>query len=134
MDLIADTTLLIGLWRKQRWAMDFAGAHGSSVLWIPWIVLGEFWHGAIRAGHDEQEVARFLELGTLLLDPEPVVQAYGKICAAMQEEDARSYREIGQNDLWIAAVAIHHDRPLVSRNRRHFGKISELKLIIPDGE
>ena len=128
MDLIADTTLLIGLWRKQTWAMDFARAHGSSVLGIPWVVLGEFWHGAIRAGHDGQEVARFLELGNLLLDPEPIVQTYGKICAAMQEEDARSYREIGQNDLWIAAVALHHDRPLVSRNRRHFGKISEFNV------
>jgi len=133
VDLIADTTLLIGLWRKQPWAMDFAGTHSSSVLGIPWVVLGEFWHGAIRAGHDEQEVARFLELGTLLLDPEPVVQTYGKICAGMQEGDVRSYREIGQNDLWIAAVAIHHDRPLVSRNRRHFEKIAGLNLIIPDG-
>lgn len=114
--------------------MDFAGQHRSSVIGIPWVVLGEFRHGAIRAAHAEDEVTRFLELGLFLLDPEPVVPVYGTVCARLQEDDADGYRAIGQNDLWIAAVAIHHDRPLVSRNRRHFGMIAGLKLIVPGAE
>jgi hypothetical protein len=27
------------------------------------VVRGEFWHGALRAGHDPAEVERFLSLG-----------------------------------------------------------------------
>jgi len=94
-------------------------------------VLGEFWHGAIRAGHDGEEVSRFLGLGIHLLEPTEIVALYGRVCAQLQETDAATYRSIGQNDLWIAAVAIHWKLPLVSRNRRHFGEIDGLKMIVP---
>lgn len=134
MDLIADTTFLVGLWRKQEWAMKFAEQRRSEILGIPWVVLGEFWHGAIRAGHAEEEVRRFLGLGIHLLEPGAVVAVYGKVCSRLQEEDPVAYRSIGQNDLWIAASALHRERPLVSRNRRHFGKIEGLELVVPGEE
>ena len=56
MDLIADTTFLDGLWRRQAWALDFATGNPGKTLGIPWVVRGEFWHGAVRAGHDPAEV------------------------------------------------------------------------------
>jgi len=129
MDLIADTTFLIGLWRSQPWAADFAVAHRSSVLGIPWVVLGEFWHGAMRAGHSEEEVERFLSLGLPLLDPSSVLRVYARTCATLQNQNPAVYRSIGQNDLWIAAVAIHEGLPLISRNRRHFDKIVGLEIM-----
>jgi predicted nucleic acid-binding protein len=126
MDLIADTSLLIGLWRGQGWATEFAAANATRVMGIPWVVAGEFWHGALRAGHDAELVRQFLGLGLPLNDPEPVVPVYARICATLQGTDA--YRAIGQNDLWIAAVAVACDKPLVSRNRRHFTAIEGLRL------
>jgi len=129
MDLIVDTTFLVGLWRRQPWALDFAVANRSTTLGIPWVVLGEFWHGATRAGHAQEEVKRFLDLGIPVWDPAPVIQVYAKACASLQEEAPAVYRSIGQNDLWIAAVAIHAQCPLLSRNQRYFDKISRLKLI-----
>ena len=126
MDLIADTTLLVGLWRRQPWAQSFAKAHAGKSLGLPWVVLGEFWHGAVRAGHEPSLVAEFLPLGLPILDPEPVVPAYAKLCTSLQ--DHAEYRQIGQNDLWLAATCIAFAKPLVTRNRRHFGIIHDLRL------
>ena len=126
MDLIADTSLLIGLWRRQGWAVNFASANPAKSLGLPWVVLGEFWHGATRAGHDASLVQGFLSVGIPLLDPEPVVPVYARICAAIQ--DSPGYREIGQNDLWIAAASIAFNKPLITRNLRHFDRIPDLRV------
>jgi len=126
MDLIADTSYLVGLWRGQGWATQHASVNSSKSLGMCWVVLGEFWHGARRAGHDEQEVREFLDLGVPLVDALPVVDTYAQICAELSRD--RSYMDIGQNDLWIAAVALKWDKPLVTRNKRHFGLISGLRL------
>ena len=127
MDFVADTTLLVGLWRRQDWALTFANAHPDAALGVPWTVLGEFWHGAIRAGHDGEQVQAFLMLGIPLMDPAPVVPQYARLCADLQEKDV--YRAIGQNDLWIASVALAVSKPLVSRNMRHFGHMEGLSCM-----
>jgi tRNA(fMet)-specific endonuclease VapC len=126
MDLIADTTFLIGIWRNQSWAENFAEQNGSQIFGIPWVVLGEFWQGAIRSNHNGEEVEDFLSLGVPIWNTEPIVLAYAKMCALLQIQ--KRYGSIGQNDLWIAATAIAFDKPLVTRNRRHFDKIEGLKL------
>ncbi len=126
MDLIADTTFLVGLWRKQPWALDFACGNRQRILGIPWVVLGEFWHGAKRAGHDEAVVRKFLGTGLPIYDAASVVPFYASVCGQAQE--GGFYTAVGQNDLWIAAAALSHARPLVTRNRRHFDKISGLRI------
>ena len=126
MDLIADTTFLVGLWRGQSWATQFAKNNPQTRLGLPWVVLGEFWHGAIRAGHDPATVTEFLALGIPILETEPTIQAYAHLCAGLQETP--SFKQIGQNDLWIAAVCIATDLPLVTRNVRHFQQIKGLQL------
>lgn len=128
MELIADTTFLVGLWRRQAWATKFAEENASTAIAIPWVVLGEFWHGALRAGHDFDVVKRFLALGIPMNDADQVVPVYARICSELQEKGA--YRKIGQNDLWIAASAVALGKPLVTRNRRHFEAIGELQLVI----
>ena len=130
MDLIADTSFLVGLWRRQRWAVEFATSHGSEILGIPWVVLGEFWHGARRAAHEDAEVARFLGLGQPILEAETVIPHYAEICARLQTENPEAYQRVGQNDLWIAAVAKSAGRPLLTRNQRHFRTIAGLELMV----
>lgn len=126
MELIADTSFLVGLWRRQPWALTFARECTGSSLGIPWVVLGEFWNGAARAGHDRTIVGRFLDLGIPMLDPAPVIPVYASICSELQKKSI--YSKIGQNDLWIAAVAVEAKLPLVTRNQRHFREISGLEL------
>lgn len=36
---------------------------------------------------------------------------------------------IGDHDAWIAAFAVRHDRPLVTRNVVHFSRIAGLKIL-----
>ncbi len=126
MELIADTSLLVGLWRKQTWAVDFARANSGCVLGIPWIVLGEFWHGAKRAGHDPRRVESFLQLGLPVCDAAPVIPYYARLCAKAQDDGFHG--RIGQKDLWIADVCLSLRLPLVSRSRRHFNKFADLRL------
>jgi predicted nucleic acid-binding protein len=132
MDLIADTTFLVGLWRRQSWALAFANANPGKALGIPWVVRGEFWHGAVRAGHAADEVEHFLALGLPLDDPAEVVMIYARVAAALQERHPDIYQRIGQNDLWIAAVAVQAGLPLLTRNRRHFERIEGLSLQLLD--
>lgn len=128
MDAIADTSFLVGLWRRQDWAIRYAASNARLTLGIPWIVLGEFWHGAHRAGHPEELVRNFLTLGQTIWDPEPVVPEYARLCASLQ--DLAVYQKIGQNDLWIAAVALTENKPLVTRNLRHFGAVPGLRCLV----
>lgn len=130
MDLIADTTFLVGLWRGQDWARRFAVDHSGKSIGLPWVVLGEFWHGAMRARHDEARVRNFLAIGIPIHDAAPVVAVYARLCASLQQDPV--WREIGQNDLWIAATALACAKPLVTRNRRHFDRIQELRLEVLD--
>lgn len=126
MDLIADTSYLVGLWRGQAWATAFASANAEKSIGLPWVVLGEFRHGAAVANHDPGEVAEFLAIGVHLLDAGSVVPNYARICADLSGKP--EYRGIGQNDLWIAAVALTFNKPLLTRNRRHFDLIEGLRL------
>jgi len=126
VDLIADTSFLVGLWRGQRWATSYALENPSKSLALPWIVLGEFWHGARRAGHDAKEVESFLSLGVPIVDASQVISTYVAICSALS--DSEGYRNIGQNDLWIASTAVAFEKPLLTRNRRQFDMIEGLRL------
>lgn len=77
-------------------------------------------------GHDPALVRGFLSIGAPVLDPEPVIPVYGRICAAIQ--DSPGYPEIGQNDLWIAAVSVALGKPLLTRNIRHLRSIPDLRV------
>ena len=132
MDFVADTTLLVGLWRRQAWALAFAQKEAGKSVGLPWTVLGEFRHGATVAGHSTQQVEAFLRLGVPLLDPVPVIPVYARLCSELQIK--KVYRLIGQNDIWIGATAIAAQCPLITRNPRHFHHMSDLEVevLIPD--
>jgi predicted nucleic acid-binding protein len=126
VDLIADTSYLVGLWRGQTWATAYAYANSEKSIGLPWVVLGEFWHGAAVAQHDSADVTAFLSIGVHVVDAGPVVPAYSQICAKLSQ--SADYRKISQNDLWIASVAVALKKPLLTRNVRHFDLIEGLVL------
>jgi predicted nucleic acid-binding protein len=132
VELIADTTFLVGLWRRQAWAVAFATSNSRKSIGIPWIVLGEFWYGAVNAGHDYERVTKFLEIGIPITESGSFIDSYARICSALQQ--CGEYRQIGQNDLWIAAVAKNLGCKLVTKNVRHFDKIEGVQLEILEHE
>lgn len=122
-----DTTFLID-WQKEAGGnagpvSRFLRAHAEDRFFMSVTVLGEF-------------AAGFADLG----------QAhYRKVCSSIKllptdEETALFYRSsfrdlkakgrlIGANDLWIAASALRHRMPLVSRNLHEFERVSGLQVL-----
>lgn len=50
----------------------------------------------------------------------------GKLSA---QEEIRS-KPIGQNDIFIASIAIQNKLPLITRNKKHFENIPNVEIII----
>ena len=128
MDLLADTTFLIDLWREQRKAgpaTTFAGERADLTLGLPWIVAGEFLGGGVIAGHDEAVLRRFLAPYPAVHSTDAVVAAYARLFAHVRRQGLAA----GPNDLWIAACAAALDVPLVTRNARDFAGLPGLRIV-----
>ena len=86
------------------------------------IVLGEF-----AEGFDASRQAALIHIMSALevLDVDAQVSLlYGQNARRLRE----SGQLIGSNDLWIGCTAIRHGVPLVTRNGRHFDRISGLTV------
>jgi tRNA(fMet)-specific endonuclease VapC len=85
----------------------------------------EIWYGqerSNRAPHPGID-ALFNGLVSLSFDSQSAKMA-GKISAQL----AAKGLEIGVQDVMIAAIAMRHDATLYTRNIKHFGRISGLKI------
>ncbi|HMP71844.1 MAG TPA: type II toxin-antitoxin system VapC family toxin [Kiritimatiellia bacterium] len=125
MDFLVDATLLIDLWREQRNpgpATRFALEHHDQTAAMPWMVMGEFLRGAYVAGVPREKFQEFLDAYILVWPSLETVDRYARLYADMKT----SGRVIGPNDLWIAASALEHNLPLVTRNGRDFDGIPDL--------
>ncbi len=52
-------------------------------------------------------------------------EVYGRVRAGVEKKGER----LGEADLMIAAIALHHDLTLVSGNTRHFSRVPGLRLV-----
>lgn len=127
MDFLLDTNFLIGLWRQPQEGpeVDFLEAHADSVLALPWIAKGEFLAGAVVANHDAARVMKFLAPYPLLLPNEATLGIYANRYAAL----SAAGKAVGINDLWIAASAIQHKLPLLTRNVRELSRVEGLNVL-----
>lgn len=127
MDYLLDTNFLIGLWRQPQHGpeVDFLEAHPDSVLALPWIAKAEFLAGAVVAHHDAARVMRFLAQYPLLLPDEVTLGIYANRYAALRAAG----KTVGINDLWIAASAIQHKLPLLTRNVRELARVDGLDVL-----
>ena len=108
-----------------------AGTLGAMAQFVSSRKTSEAQDAVLEAVVDERSATK---QGIPLQDTGEVTASYAEICTRLQESDLPAYRSIGQNDLWIAAVAVQRNLPLVTRNQRHFGRIGGLQLIVPSGE
>lgn len=128
MDLLADTTFLIDLWREQRrpgMAMDFARRSKDLAVGLPWVVAGEFLSGGAAAGHDVDALALFLAPYAVVHSTDTIVSRYAHLYTAVR----RDRLAVGPNDLWIAACALSLGLPLITRNTRDFGSLAGLTVL-----
>jgi len=89
------------------------------------IVLGEFRYGISGSRHRreyEQWLEQHLPAFEVLTVTEPTTQAYAQVRIALKKLG----RPIPANDVWIAALALQHRLPLMSRNE-HFDSVPGLR-------
>ena len=126
--LILETTFLVDLEREARAETPgrvhkFLEASGDSVLCVTLTTAGELAAGPRVAGRErwQELVGRF----NLLIPDLECSWQYGQAFRYLKDNGML----IGANDLWIAATALAHALPLVTRNEEHFRRVPGLQVI-----
>ena len=126
--LTFDTTFLIGFQKERKSrshgpAHHFLENHADKGAYLSVIAFGEY-----AEGFEDLSDPAFLsvvESFEILPVTRKSAEFYGNIAKILRMEG----RLIGSNDLWIAAVALENEMPLVSANTSHFGRVAGLQLL-----
>ena len=128
MEVVADTTVLIDLWRYRKTPSrlaDLTKKVADAAILVPWITQAEFSRGALFQGVSLEALAEFYEGFHLLTLDQATMDTYCRLWVAM----AKSGRATDYPDLWIAACAATRKIPVLTRNPRHFTNVPELDVI-----
>ncbi|MBC8327053.1 MAG: type II toxin-antitoxin system VapC family toxin [Verrucomicrobia subdivision 3 bacterium] len=128
MEVVADTTVLIDLFRHRRRPESLAGlrrALGESAVLLPWIVQAEYARGAYYQGIGREELEQYFQAYTPLPMSADVIHLYAQTWAEMR----RRKLQIDYPDLWIAVAALLRGVPVITRNTAHFEKVPGLEVV-----
>ena len=125
--LILETTFLIDLERELTRRGDgpaqrFLESHAGHRLFITPTIAGELAAGTSLA--DRVRWERFLAPFRVLPITDDVSWEYGRASRYLRDNGVM----IGGNDLWIAATAVAHGVPVVTRNTRHYRRVPGLDV------
>lgn len=125
--LILETTFLVDLereaiQRKPGPAHAFLDVDPEARLCIALITAGELAGGPQVS--DRSPWDRLLGRFEVLVPDRDVAWRYGRTFRYLRDQG----RLIGTNDLWIAATALVHEMPLVTRNDVEFRRVPELDV------
>jgi tRNA(fMet)-specific endonuclease VapC len=121
-----DTNIVSALVREPRGkVLERLIAVGEENVFISIITHGEVWYGVKKNWSEElskkvSSITRRLYVASLTL---PSDQRYAEVRLAL-----RQGKNIGPNDLWIAAHALALDVTLVTNNEREFSRVPGLKI------
>lgn len=99
----------------------------SDILYLPVIVLGELLFGAMHSARiktNKQAVLKFAEYTNIIKIDEAIAERYALIRLNLKNAG----HPIPENDIWIAAVCLELDAPILSRDS-HFMFIEDLIVI-----
>ena len=133
--ICVDQTFLVDLWRTRDLfdspASDLLIAHPEEEFVVPVHAAGGFLEcgAAISPERLEQAQAilRLFRIGEVGIE---TAGQYAVMVAQLRRGSELGGRS--KSDLWIAAWAIQHAVPLVTRDKRHFRDIPDLELISYD--
>ena len=123
--VLLDTSVVVDYLRQQDPSL-IRQMEGTHDLFLPLTALGELLYSAYKSADKEQtlqDVAAFLQVCSLLIPGEATADWYGRVKAGL----AKACTPIPQNDIWIAATALEHNLPLVTRDA-HFSKVPDLSV------
>jgi tRNA(fMet)-specific endonuclease VapC len=122
--LLLDTNIIIAVFDGDEGVLS--NLDGAAEVFVPAIALGELFFGAAKSGRPHENTAKLEEFAegrrVLPCDLE-VAREYGRL-----KNDLRAKgRPLPENDIWIAAIASHHDLILATRDR-HFRDVDGLAI------
>jgi tRNA(fMet)-specific endonuclease VapC len=122
--LLLDTNIVIELFRGNQLVIDFLD--NQEKIYLPTATLGELYLGAYRSSNVSkklQEIKSFLESCVVLYTDATTSDKYAIIKTALLNKG----KTIPENDIWIAATAMHYDISLYTFDE-HFKEVEGIKL------
>ena len=124
--LAVDANAVVDLIRDDR--VDPPPIGASELIYLPLPVIGELFAGAYGSGRETgnlRAVDEVIERWRVISPDLETARIYGRLRGQLRLADARPGKI---NDVWIAALCIQHDLPLLS-NDRGFDAIPALKVV-----
>lgn len=130
--ICVDTTFLVDLWRTRDQPNSapkvLLNANPGTEFVAPAHAAGEFLEGGASVSTERlAESLLFLRLFRVGDVDVETAHRYATIVAELRCRSGLAGRS--KPDLWIAAWAIQHAAPLVTRNSKHFRAIPDLELV-----
>lgn len=94
---------------------------------LPVVVIGEYRYGLLgskRRDHLQKLLETLILESFVLVVDETTAEAYSQV----RDELRRIGRPIPENDIWIAALALQHRQPVVSRDG-HFDYVTDVRRV-----
>jgi predicted nucleic acid-binding protein len=99
----------------------------SVVIRLPVIVLGEYRFGLLKS-RERVKLGRLLDEFQKVVEVLPVDEMTVQPHAEIREQLHKAGRPIPQNDTWIAALAVQHQLPVLTKDR-HFETIAGVRCV-----
>lgn len=132
MALLIDSSLFIAIERSGQTPESLLEQLGNETVALSAMTASELLHGvhradgAVRRGRRERFVERVLHAIPVLPFTLEVARTHSRLWADLLKRGEM----IGANDLVIAATALTHDMTVLTKDRRHFGRLEELKVTL----
>lgn len=129
MGLLIDTDVLI-LAERQRTAVDFSAWQRHGAAFVSAVTASELLVGVLRAQTDAQRIRRtaFVESILAAIPALPFDLEVARVHAQLQAALPRN-ETVGAHDIQIAATALRHGFPVLTRNGKDFRKLAGVTVL-----
>ncbi len=128
MSYLVDTDRIVDYLKGRQEATDLFESLHVDGLAMSLVTYAELYEG-IYYGANPQPAERGLRLLLRTVDVLPLTRAIMRRFAMLRGNLRRTGLQIGDLDTLIAATALHHNLTLVTRNVRHYTRISGLRIL-----
>jgi predicted nucleic acid-binding protein len=133
MGVIVDTCVWVDIERGRLRPVEVADVIHNDTVFLTPTILAELQYGVERASSPASRNLRMSAMARLHRKPCLMIDRdtgllFGRIAAGLDNGGKPSAHRV--HDLWIAAVAIQHGYPLLTRNAADFNDVPGLRVMI----
>ncbi len=121
-----DSNVVVAAFAEEQPVLQKLGRTPTEQIFVPAVVLGELYFGALKSQRQEANLRRVEEFATAS-NVVPVDASVARHYGAVRDGLRRIGRPIPENDIWISATALEHSLVLVTRDS-HFEHVEGLRV------